>query len=425
MNDNYSMQGGIDFVLPTANNTIIKVIGVGGGGCNAVNHMFSEGIRDVSYVVCNTDSKSLRTSSVPNKLQLGDGLGAGNKPERGRQAAIDSEEEIRTMLSDGTRMVFITAGMGGGTGTGAGPIVAKCAKSMGLLTVGIVTIPFVFEGNKKIDQALIGVEELSHHVDALLVVNNERLRTIYTDLSLLNAFARADDTLTVAARSIADIITQEGIINLDFQDVTTVLKDGGVAVMSTGYAEGENRVTRAIEDALNSPLLNNNDIFNSKKVLININFAAANGAQEMAVDELTEIHDFMAKFRNDVETKFGIALDQELGNKVKITILASGYGLRSLNMPEMDKLIDERQRLSAEKEDAIAALREKFYDEQTKEKTRERHIFIFRPEDLDNDELISKVDSLPTYNRTRDELKRIRRTAPQTPIEPEPELAEA
>ena len=201
-----------------------------------------------------------------------DGLGAGNRPEKARQAAEESMDAIKEMLNDGTRMVFITAGMGGGTGTGAAPIIARCAKEAGILTVGIVTIPFRFEGIKKINQALDGVEEISKHVDALLVINNERLREIYPDLTVLNAFAKADDTLSIAARSIAEIITMHGIMNLDFQDVTTVLKDGGVAIMSTGYGEGENRVTKAIEQALNSPLLNNRDIFDSKKVLININF---------------------------------------------------------------------------------------------------------------------------------------------------------
>ena len=203
--------------LPKTNNCIIKVIGVGGGGGNAVNHMYREGIHDVSYVVCNTDKKALDDSAVPNHLQLGsDGLGAGNRPEKARCAAEESIDAIREMLNDGTRMVFITAGMGGGTGTGAAPIIARCAKEAGILTVGIVTIPFKFEGKKKIDQALDGVEEISKHVDALLVINNERLREIYTELTVINAFAKADDTLTVAAKSIAEIITMHGIMNLDF-----------------------------------------------------------------------------------------------------------------------------------------------------------------------------------------------------------------
>ena len=248
MSDNNEL---LDVGMPSTSPSIIKVIGVGGGGGNAVNHMYREGIHDVNFVLCNTDSKALMDSPVPVRLQLGkEGLGAGNIPAKAREAAEESVEDIRQMLNDGTKMVFITAGMGGGTGTGAAPVVAREAKNMGILTVGIVTIPFRFEGNKKIDQALDGVDEISKHVDALLVINNERLREIYPDLNVLSAFEKADNTLSVAARSIAEIITMHGIINLDFRDVCTVLKDGGVAIMSTGFGEGENRVTKAINDAL-------------------------------------------------------------------------------------------------------------------------------------------------------------------------------
>lgn len=271
MSDNNEL---LDVGMPSTSPSIIKVIGVGGGGGNAVNHMYREGIHDVNFVLCNTDSKALMDSPVPVRLQLGkEGLGAGNIPAKAREAAEESVEDIRQMLNDGTKMVFITAGMGGGTGTGAAPVVAREAKNMGILTVGIVTIPFRFEGNKKIDQALDGVDEISKHVDALLVINNERLREIYPDLNVLSAFEKADNTLSVAARSIAEIITMHGIINLDFRDVCTVLKDGGVAIMSTGFGEGENRVTKAINDALHSPLLNNSDIFNSHKVLLSISSA--------------------------------------------------------------------------------------------------------------------------------------------------------
>ena len=310
-NNNELSRTGISFNFQTNSKpSIIKVIGVGGGGGNAVNHMYKEGIHDVTYVLCNTDKKALDDSPVPNHLQLGkDGLGAGNKPEKAKQAALESLEDIKEMLDDGTRMVFITAGMGGGTGTGAAPIIAQCAKDAGILTVGIVTIPFKFEGNKKIVQAIKGVEEISKHVDALLVINNERLREIYPELTVINAFAKADDTLSVAAKSIAEIITMHGIMNLDFQDVTTVLKDGGVALMSTGYGEGERRVTKAIEEAMNSPLLNNNDIFNSKKVLLNINFCSDTDNDSLMMEEMNEVNDFMKKFRNDVETKWGLATD--------------------------------------------------------------------------------------------------------------------
>ena len=226
----------IDFGPVTQNKSIIKVIGVGGGGGNAVNHMYREGVHDVSFVLCNTDAQALADSPVPIHLQLGkEGLGAGNRPERARNAAEESIEQIRDMLNDGTRMAFITAGMGGGTGTGAAPVIARESRALDILTVGIVTIPFKFEGARKINQALDGVEEMAKNVDALLVINNERLRSIYGELSMMEAFAKADDTLSVAAKSIAEIITVHGTINLDFNDVKTVLKDGGVAIMSTGY----------------------------------------------------------------------------------------------------------------------------------------------------------------------------------------------
>ena len=271
----------LEIVSPKVQDSIIKVIGVGGGGGNAVNHMYKEGIHDVSFVLCNTDAQALNDSPVPVHLQLGkEGLGAGNRPARAREAATESIDDIRRMLDDGTKMTFITAGMGGGTGTGAAPVIAQVSKDMGILTVGIVTIPFRFEGPKKIDQALDGVEEMAKHVDALLVINNERLREIYTDLTVLDAFGKADDTLSVAAKSIAEIITIHGLINLDFNDVKTVLKDGGVAIMSTGYGEGEGRVKKAIEDALNSPLLNDNNVFNSKKILLAITFSSEKKEQQ-------------------------------------------------------------------------------------------------------------------------------------------------
>ena len=332
-NDHTDMlDSGLNFAFPgvvkSSQSSIIKVIGVGGGGDNAVNYMYRQGIHDVSYVVCNTDQKALDASPVPNKLLFGDGLGAGNNPEIGREKAEESIEEIKNMLNDGTRMVFITAGMGGGTGTGAGPVVARCAREANILTVGIVTIPFVFEGVAKINQALDGVERMVKYVDALLVINNERLREIYADLSIVNAFAKADDTLCIAAKSIAEIITMRGIMNLDFNDVQMVLRDGGVAVMSTGEAEGERRVTKAIEMALHSPLLNNNDIFNSKKVLLKISFNNGDGNQALKMEEVNEVHEFMGKFSKMVQTKFGIDTDNSLGNKVKITLLASGFKLK-------------------------------------------------------------------------------------------------
>lgn len=418
-------QGGISFNFQkTTTPSIIKVIGVGGGGGNAVNHMYREGIHDVTYLLCNTDKKALGDSPVPNHLQLGkDGLGAGNRPEKARQAAQESLSEIQEMLNDGTRMVFITAGMGGGTGTGAAPIIAQCAKDAGILTVGIVTIPFKFEGNKKINQALDGVEEISKHVDALLVINNERLREIYPELTVINAFAKADDTLSIAAKSIAEIITMHGIMNLDFQDVTTVLKDGGVAIMSTGYGEGENRVTKAIEQALNSPLLNGNDIFNSRKVLLNINFCGDKDQDSLMMEEMNEVNDFMSKFKLDVETKWGLATDSSLGNKVKITVLATGFGLQ--NVPGIPEVVEQQSREKAAEDEEKKAKeqerREVFYGNGNPSTHRRHHnVFIFSDDDLDNDDVISMVETLPTFRRTKDELNKIKSKDAQ-PIETETE----
>ena len=305
---------------------IIKVVGVGGGGCNAVGNMYKEGIVNVTFAVCNTDTQALAKSEVPVKIPLGE-LGAGGDPSVGLEEARKHTDEIKQMLNDGTKMVFVTAGMGGGTGTGAAPFIAGIAKSMDLLTIGVVTIPFFFEKRLKIIKALKGVEEMRKNVDALLVINNERLRKIYPDLTVLSAFEKADDTLSVAAKSIAEIITNHGLINLDFNDVKTVLKDGGVAIMSTGYGEGEGRVKQAIEDALNSPLLNDNDVFNAKKILLSINFAkqSNNGEAQneggLMMEEMNEVNDFMEQFGSDFEIKWGIALDPELGKKVKETII--------------------------------------------------------------------------------------------------------
>jgi cell division protein FtsZ len=313
-------------------------------------------------------------------------------------------------------MAFITAGMGGGTGTGAAPVIARISKELGILTVGIVTIPFRFEGDRKIDQALDGVEEMSKHVDALLVINNERLREIYPELTVLDAFGKADDTLSVAAKSIAEIITVHGLINLDFNDVKTVLKDGGVAIMSTGYGEGEGRVKKAIEDALNSPLLNENDVFNSKKILLSISFAGnKDGTGSLMMEEMNDVNDFMAKFGNDFEIKWGLAVDPELGKKVKVTILATGFGIDNVdgmsNHRQRHNTQEEATRIAAEQEAEAKRQdrRNRFYggDSQSKRYKRRPHIYLFRPEDLDNDDVISAVEQTPTYKRTREILDSI------------------
>lgn len=422
----------LDFGEPDRQNSIIKVIGVGGGGGNAVNNMYKQGIHDVSFVVCNTDAQALNDSPVPERLQLGsEGLGAGNRPEKARLAAEESIDDIKAMLSDGTKMDFITAGMGGGTGTGAAPVIAQVSKELGILTVGIVTIPFKFEGNKKIDQALDGVDEMAKHVDALLVINNERLRKVYPDLSLLNGFAKADDTLSVAAKSIAEIITVRGLINLDFNDVRTVLKDGGVAIMSTGFGEGEGRVRKAIDDALNSPLLNDNDVYNSQKILLSIAFSSENGTDGLAMEEMNEINDFMSRFGSNFELKWGIAIDNTLEKKVKITILATGFGLDDLEdvasyHSRLDKArAKEEAQKKAEQEEADAERsnrRGQYYGDDGDKLAKPRpHIYLFSQDDLDNEDVILEVESIPTFNRTKPMLNEIKKkSAPEQVREEQP-----
>lgn len=321
----------MDFELPAGRSSIIKVIGVGGGGSNAVNHMYSKGIKDVNFVVCNTDAQALANSPVPVKIQLGESLtegrGAGNKPAIGREAAMENLDDIKEILSKNTKMVFITAGMGGGTGTGAAPVIAKTAKEMGILTVAIVTIPFRFEGQQKIDQAIQGIDEIKHHVDSLLVINNQKLREVYGDLKLAEAFARADDVLTKAAKGIAEIITVHGHINVDFADVETVMQDSGVAILGSATASGENRAINAIEGALSSPLLNNNDITGAKSILLNITA----GVEELSMDEVGEITDYLnhAGDKNALII-WGAGTDESLESAISVTVIATGFGTNSI-----------------------------------------------------------------------------------------------
>ena len=426
MADNaFNDSGRVEFISAKKAKSIIKVIGVGGGGGNAVNHMYREGIHDVTFLVCNTDRQALEDSPIPDRLQLGDeGLGAGTNPIKGRTEAENSIEQIRAKLSDGTKMVFITAGMGGGTGTGAGPIVAKVSKEMDILTVGIVTIPFIFEGAKKIDQALDGVEEMAKNVDALLVINNERLREIYPSLGVLDAFGKADDTLSIAARSIAEIITEHGIINVDFQDVKNVLKEGGVAIMSTGYGEGEGRLRKAIEDALNSPLLNDNDIYNSKKILLSIKISDDEDEKtKFTMEEMNEVHEFMGKITGDYESKFGLSVDPELGEKVKVTILATGFGMKDIDVVEnhMNKKEAQEEAINnAKKQQEVAQkmmLRGKYYGGDVAHRNAKRNfnVFLFDSEDLSNEEIILEVEKIPTYKRSIKALEDIRRKLKKEP----------
>ncbi len=378
--DNNTTNGTLPiFEVPEKVN-IIKVIGVGGGGGNAVNHMYREGIHDVSFALCNTDAQALNASPVPVHIMLrNEELCAMSMPKQAREIAEDTIDDIKHMLDDGTKMTFITAGMGGCTGTGAAPVIARVSKEMGILTVGIVTIPFLWEGEKKINRALDGVEELAKNVDTLLVINNERLREVYADFSVLNAWEKVDDTLSMAAKSIAEIITSRGIVNLDFNDVRTVLEDGGVAVMSTGYGEGEGRLRKAIESALHSPLLNNNDIYNSKKILLSITFAADKSNNEgLRMEEMNEVNEFMSHFNCDYQSKWGIFLDPNLGEKVKVTILATGFGIKNIDG------MQEHQTKKYIQEEKAAAEEAKRKKEEEEELKRQREAEEERKKEREN-----------------------------------------
>ena len=316
----------MQFELPQEESSIIKVIGVGGGGSNAVNHMFRLGIKGVDFIVCNTDKQALGKSPVPHKIQLGNsltrGLGAGAKPEVGRDSALESIEEIKELLKDNTEMVFITAGLGGGTGTGAAPVIASIAKELGILTVGIVTIPFSFEGKKRREQAEKGLEEMKKYVDTLIVIGNDKLRDIYGSLKMTEAFAHADNVLTSAAKSIAEIISLHMHVNVDFKDVKTVMQDSGVAIMGSAIASGEKRAIRAVEAALVSPLLNDNDISGARHVLLNI----MSGSDDIEMDEFGEITDFIQEAAGGTaELITGYGTDPSLGDNVSVTIIATGF----------------------------------------------------------------------------------------------------
>lgn len=387
-------------ITAPATNTLIKVIGVGGGGGNAVANMYRDGMYDVSFLVCNTDSKALEDSPIPNRIQFGPGLGAGGKPEIGRQYAEQEESlaAIYDAIDKETQMVFVTAGMGGGTGTGAAPIVAREVKARDILTVGIITLPFQFEGKKQIDKALDGLELLAKEVDALIVVNNQRMLSVYHTTSVMDAFHKADQTLTNAVRSVVDIIKMRGVIMLDFRDVCMVLKEGGICVISTGTAHGENRITAAIENALNSPLLNQNDIYTARRLVMCITFPEKHETLQM--NELCEVEEFISKFaRKDLEYKWGLAKDDSLNGAVKVTIIASGFGL-----VEEDE--DEEQLLKRIERENI---QKSYYGDTLKSTTKPRRpVYIFSPDELDNELLIDQVEAIPTAKRTREQLQRIK-----------------
>lgn len=375
---------------------IIKVIGVGGGGCNAVDHMYKKGINGVTFVNTNTDMKALRKSSVPIHLQLGkDGLGAGNIPEAGRQAAENSIDDIRQMLSDGTKMVFITAGMGGGTGTGAAPIIAREAKALSILTIAIITIPFLDEGIVKVNQALMGLDNLSRNVDAMIVISNQRLLEYYKDYDCISAYNHADDTLCNAARSIVDIINTDGKVNVDFHDVEMVLKDGHVAVISTAYAEGVGRLSKAIEEALSSPLVNHHNMTCSKKILINVSFSQKQ--QPLMMAEMNELMEFLKIFQATAQwVKYGLVIDDSLGQKIKVTILTSGFCFKETVEPDANIRHITNDRL-----ETIRCFYEQLYGNVTITDGKQHNytVYSFTSASLDDDEIIEKVSRIPTYMR--------------------------
>ena len=379
-----------DFIKTPCPTQSIKVIGVGGGGNNAVEHMFRQGIRDVSFVLINTDRQVLDASNVPTKLVIGPGRGAGGKPEVAKKFAEENAEAIQDLFDDSTDMVFITAGMGGGTGTGAGPVVARMAKERNILTVGIVTIPFLFEGRKKVLKAIEGAEEMAKNVDALLVINNERLTEIYPDYEIINAFAKADDTLLHAAQGITEIITQRGIINRDFNDVDSTLREGGTAIISSGYGEGEHRVTKAIEDALHSPLLKNTDIIGSKKMLM-ILYISDNPDEPFNMAEASELTDFVSSIDNEVDVMWGLYKAPDLGNKVKITILASGFNVTVDTENPRKSDISKPDDLNSKIDDNYGADRTA--------RMAQAKVNIIHPDQLDDEGTMADLESQPAAAR--------------------------
>ncbi len=320
----------VDFSMPKKTSSIIKVFGVGGSGSNAVNTMFANGIKDVEFYIFNTDIQHFEGSDVPNKIQLGanetEGLGAGNNPEKGKASAIESLDAIQKILSSNTKMLFIAAGMGGGTGTGAAPVIAKEAKELGILTVAIVTFPMINEGRKRVEQAIKGIEELKEHVDSLLIINNQRILDIYGELTVTEANKKADEILTIAAKGIAEIITVRGSINVDFADVDSIMRNSGVALMCNGTASGETRVDEALKQALNSPLLNDNDIHGAKKILVNI----THGEKGVLTKELGKIVNTLQDFAGGADLIWGIGYDDKLDKDISITIIATGFNVKDI-----------------------------------------------------------------------------------------------
>lgn len=413
---NLDITDSTNFDIDENEKAIIKVIGVGGGGCNTVNYMYNQNIPLIKFVVCNTDQQALKLSPVPTKILIGkeitDGRGAGNMPEVGKACAEASVDEIKRLFEDGTEMVFITAGMGGGTGTGAGPVVARLAKEAGILTIGIVTVPFMFEGKKKIIKALAGAKEMKNYVDALLIINNENIIELYKDFNFYNAFSKADETLANAARSISEIISEPLYINVDFQDVKTTLKDSGSAIIATAIGEGKNRITEAIQNALHSPLLKSHDINTSKRLLFKV-MCAKDSENPIRAEEITEITNFTSRLPASIDVKWGIGDDPTLADKVKITVLASGFDVTisdgSDNQNDPGPLVfpgtEPKQRPAdtrnqdREETDQIA---EVYGIEKVKEQEREAariKYVVLKPSQFDDQEVIALLERNPTLNR--------------------------
>ena len=405
------------------NTSLIKVIGVGGGGSNAVNYMYNQKIQKVKFVVCNTDKQHLDDSPVSQKVLLGEnithGRGAGNKPEIGKKCAEASTEAIKELFTDGTEMVFITAGMGGGTGTGAAPVVAKLAKEANMLTIGIVTVPFMFEGKQKILKAIDGANAMREHVDALLLINNESLIELYPDLNFFNAFEKADDTLANAARSVSDIISERCYINVDFEDVRTTLKDSGTAIISTAYGEGEHRISDAIHNALHSPLLKSHDIFTSKRLLFK--FACSKQSPNAPkAQEFGELNQFTSKLPESIDVKWGVADDPSLGDKVRVTVLASGFDVTLREDKNEEKVItfegkkSEKEEREIKKETADSGKIAEIYGtekvmKQKREMAKMRYA-VLTPDQFDDHNVIAMIEKAPTFTRAprfNEELKKV------------------
>ena len=394
------MEDMADFVMEKTPGAAIKVIGVGGGGGNAVNHMFKHGIRDVDFVVCNTDAQAMEASAIRNRVQLGasltEGRGAGNKPEVGRQAAIENIEDVKKTLSENTKMVFVTAGMGGGTGTGAAPVIAQCCKEQGYLTVAIVTIPFRNEGKRRIKQAYEGIKELATYVDSLLVINNERIREMFGDFGISEAFAKADNVLSTAAKGIAEIITVPGYINVDFADVETVMRKSGMAVMGTGVSDEEDRAEDAVRKALNSPLLNDNEIRGARNILVNIN----SGNKEVTMDEVGRITDYVQNMAGfDADLIWGNGTDETLGDKLSVTVIATGFPtsiISELSEQSQRKVVSH----TLEKE-TVSVTKDEHFSEQKNEESRSQSTFEFNVENKSKNEDDEFENLYPITSRER------------------------